>query len=78
MPDGAEGAFSLSRMWGALAYEIKMYFTMRATHANPSTSLLLSGSIANAIAESTLDRFRPCLSARPASKGGGTGGSSED
>jgi hypothetical protein len=59
MPDGTgqyrtEGTSSLSRMWGALAYEIKMYFAMRATHGNPSTSLLLSGFIGNAIAESAI------------------------
>jgi hypothetical protein len=59
MPDGAgqqrsEGTSSLSRMWGALAYEIKMYFAMRATHGNPSTPLLLSSFIGNAIAESAI------------------------
>jgi hypothetical protein len=41
-------------MWGALAYEVKMYFAMRVTDANQATSLLLSGFIRNAIAESTV------------------------
>ena len=59
MPDGSgqyrtEGTSSLSRMWGALAYEIKMYFAMRATHGSLSTSLLLSGFIGNAIGESAI------------------------
>jgi hypothetical protein len=41
-------------MWGALAYEVKMYFNMRATFGNPATLLILSSFIRNAIAESTV------------------------
>jgi hypothetical protein len=41
-------------MWGTLAYEVKMYFNMRATFGNQATLLLLSSFIRNAIAESAV------------------------